>query len=81
MRHGMTAMSLSDQAKATAPHNATIWRQIKAQRSRVQTEPKWLPAGPRRNRRRLCSLLIAELLRDQLLANRPDLPRPTRAGP
>lgn len=81
MRHGMTAMSLSDQAKTTVHDNATIWREIKARRSKVRSEPEWLSSGPRRNRRRLCSLLIAELLRDQVMASRPALPRPTRAGP
>ncbi len=70
MRQGMTAMSLSDQAKAGTHSNATIWRQIKARRSSTQTEPEWLAWGPRRNRRRLCSLLIAELLRDEFRLKR-----------
>jgi hypothetical protein len=77
----MTAMSLSDQARAAAHNSATIWRDIKARRASAQTEPEWLLSGTPRNRRRLCSLLIAELLRDQVMANRPGLPRPTRAGP
>jgi hypothetical protein len=81
MRHGMTAMSLSDQAKAMAQSKPTIWREIKARRSTAQAEPEWLTSGPRRNRRRLCSLLIAELLRDQAIANPAGLPRPSRAGP
>ena len=63
-------MSPSNQAKAAAHSNATIWREIKARRSSAQIEPEWLASGPRRNRRRLCSLLIAELLRDEFRLKR-----------
>jgi hypothetical protein len=64
------AMSLSDTAKATAHSKPTIWREIKAQLSTARGEPQWLSYGQRRSRRRLCRLLIAELLRDELSASR-----------
>jgi hypothetical protein len=58
-------MDLSDAAKATARSKPTIWREIKARLSVARTEPQWLSSSHRRSRR-LCRLLIAELLRDQL---------------
>jgi hypothetical protein len=42
-----------------------IWREIRARLSTIQDQPQWLPPGHRRNQRRLCRLLIAEMLRDQ----------------
>lgn len=66
MRHGVRAMSLSDAAKATAHSKPTIWREIKARLSTARPGPQWLPSGQSRNQRRLCRLLIAELLRDEL---------------
>jgi len=63
-------MSHSDAVKATAHSKPTVWRDIKARLSAGRAEPQWLSSGPRRNRRRLCSLLIAELLRDELSVKR-----------
>jgi hypothetical protein len=63
-------MSHSDTAKATAHSKPTIWREIKARLSTGRAEPQWLSSGPRRNRRRLCRLLIAEVLRDELSVKR-----------
>lgn len=70
MCHGGMAMSLSDTAKATAHSKPTIWREIKTRLSTARGEPQWLSSGQRRSRRRLCRLLIAELLRDELSASR-----------
>jgi hypothetical protein len=64
------AMSLSDAAKATAHNKPTIWRDIKARLSTARNQPQWLSSGQRRSRRRLCRLLIAELLRDELSIGR-----------
>jgi hypothetical protein len=76
MRHGMTAMSLSDAAKAIAHSKPTIWREIKARLSTARTGPQWLSSSQRRNQRRLCRLLIAELLRDQLARSAHRSPAP-----
>jgi hypothetical protein len=61
-------MSLSDAARATVHSKPTIWREIKARLTR--DEPHWLSSGQRRSRRRLCRMLIAELLRDELSVGR-----------
>ncbi|MGV3634273.1 MAG: hypothetical protein ACO1NY_07965 [Pseudorhodoplanes sp.] len=63
-------MSLTDAARASAHNKPTIWRDIKARLSSPRDEPQWLSSGQRRNRRRLCRMLIAELLRDELSVNR-----------
>jgi hypothetical protein len=63
-------MSLSDTAKATAHNKPTIWREIKARLSTTRTDPQWLSSGARRSQRRLCRMLIAELLRDELSVDR-----------
>jgi hypothetical protein len=55
---------MSDTA-GTSQGKPKIWRDIRARLSAIQGEPQWLPAGHRRNQRRLCHLLIAEMLRDQ----------------
>jgi hypothetical protein len=74
-------MSLSDAVKATAHGKPTVWREIKARLSTTRTEPQWLSSGPRRNQRRLCRLLIAELLRDELsLDRRRHIQRLSSAG-
>jgi hypothetical protein len=57
-------MSLSDAAKP-ASQSKPIWREIRARLTMSKDEPRWLSSGPRRSRRRLCRLLIAELLRDE----------------
>jgi hypothetical protein len=63
-------MSLSDAARATAHSKPTIWREIKARLSSTRNEPQWLSFGQRRSRRRICRMLIAELLRDELGVDR-----------
>ncbi len=64
-------MSLSHAVRTGANRKPTIWREIKARLYSARAEPHWLSSGPRRNRRRLCCLLIAELLRDELSMKRP----------
>jgi hypothetical protein len=59
-------MSLSDAANVTAHKKPTVWREIKARLSTIPSEPQWLSSVQRRSRRRLCRMLMVELLRDQL---------------
>lgn len=61
-------MSLSDAAGAASPNERKVWREIRSRLSALRTEPKWLISGHRRTERRLCRLLIAELLRDERVA-------------
>jgi hypothetical protein len=63
-------MSLSDAARATTHSKPTIWREIKARLSAARSEPQWLSSGQRRSRRRLCRILIAELLREEFSLDR-----------
>lgn len=58
-------MERSGAAEAIAQDKPKIWREIKARLCGMQRQPQWLPSGHRRNQRRLCRLLIIELLRDQ----------------
>ena len=58
-------MERSGATKLIAQDNPKIWREIRARLCAMRSGPQWLPPGDRRNRRRLCSLLIAEVLRDQ----------------
>lgn len=61
-------MSLSDAARADSQGEPKVWREIRARLSAIRNEPKWLSSGHRRTERRLCRLLIAEMLRDERVA-------------
>jgi hypothetical protein len=58
-------MERSGAAKVIAQDNPKIWREIRARLCAMRSGPQWLKPGDRRNQRRLCRLLIDEVLRDQ----------------
>jgi hypothetical protein len=68
MRHWGMVMGYPDAARADSQHERKVWREIRSRLSAIRNEPKWLTSGHRRTERRLCRLLIAEMLRDEKTA-------------